>query len=335
MGEGGGQILRSSLTLSLYLNKAFRIVNIRARRKRPGLQPQHLVAVEAAAAIGRADVRGAEPGASEIVFEPRQVTPGDYRFDIGTAGSTSLVLQTLLPALLTAAAASRLTLLGGTHNPLAPPFEFLDCAYLPLVRRMGPRVTARLNRAGFYPVGGGSVTVEIEPAVRLQPLELVERGRLQGLSAHALLAHLPEHIAQRELQVLQKELHIEPARLHVDQLDSAMGKGNALILAIESEHCNEVISGIGRPGLRAETVAQRVASEARHYLDADVPVGLHLADQLLLLLALAGGGHYRTMEPDPHTLTNIDVVRAFTGIGILCDRVDKHRWSIAIPPSAE
>jgi RNA 3'-terminal phosphate cyclase (ATP) len=334
MGEGGGQILRTSLTLSLCLGRPFRIVNIRARRKRPGLQPQHLVAVEAAAAIGRADVRGAEQGACEILFEPRQLTPGEYRFDIGTAGSTNLVLQTVLPALLTAPAASRLTLLGGTHNPLAPTFEFLNYAYLPLLRRMGPKVKARLERAGFYPVGGGSMSVEVEPVAQLEPLALMERGKLHALTAHALLAHLPEHIAQRELQVLQRGLTMDSARLHSHQLHDAKGRGNALILVIESEHCNEVISGIGRPGLRAETVAQGVVDQARRYLAADVPVGQHLADQLVLLLALAGGGRYRTLEPDSHTRTNLDVVHAFTASRIACERGDDHRWTLAVRESA-
>ena len=330
MGEGGGQILRTALTLSLCFGRAFRIVHIRKRRKKPGLRPQHLVAVEAAAAISRADVHGAGRGAQEIVFSPHQLTPGNYRFDIGTAGSTSLVLQTLLPALLTAPAPSHLTLLGGTHNPLAPTFEFLDYVYLPLLRRMGARVTARLDRAGFYPVGGGSMTVEIEPVAQLQPLTLLERGKIQSLTAHALLAHLPEHIAQRELQVLQTELQLDRSKLHTHLLDNAQGQGNALLLVIESEHCNEVISGFGRRGLRAEKVAQQVVDDVRRYLDAAVPVGQHLADQLILLLVLAGGGSYRTMEPDSHTRTNIDAISAFTEADIRCEREDSKRWRVAV-----
>lgn len=330
MGEGGGQILRTTLTLSLCLGRAFRIVHIRKRRKRPGLRPQHLVAVEAAATISRADVRGAEPDAQEIIFSPQQITPGNYRFDIGTAGSTSLVLQTLLPALLTAPAPSRLTLLGGTHTPWAPTFEFLDYVYLPLVCRMGAGVTARLDRAGFYPVGGGGITVEIKPVARLRPLTLRERGEVRSMTAHALLAHLPEHIAQRELQVLQTELHLDHSKLHTHFLYNAKGQGNALLLVVESEYCSEVISGIGRRGLRAEKVAQQVVDDARRYLDAEVPVGQHLADQLILLLVLAGGGSYRTLEPDSHTRTNIDAIRAFTEVEIRCEQEDSKRWKVAV-----
>lgn len=156
MGEGGGQILRSALALSLCLEQAFRMVNIRAARKRPGLMPQHLVAVKAAATIGDAEVDGATLGSQTLQFVPRGVKAGEYRFDIGTAGSTTLVLQTILPALLTAAGPSRLFLLGGTHNPLAPPFDFLAHAFVPLINRMGPRLRVQLERPGFYPVGGGS-----------------------------------------------------------------------------------------------------------------------------------------------------------------------------------
>lgn len=330
MGEGGGQILRTALTLSLCLNRPFRITHIRARRKRPGLQPQHLVAVNAASAIGRADVHGAEHGAQEIVFEPRQLTPGDYRFDIGTAGSTSLVLQTVLPALLTAKSRSRITLIGGTHNPLAPTYEYLDYVYLPLLRRMGAKVTARLERAGFYPVGGGSITVEVQAVERLEPLTLLQRGRILRVTAYALLARLPAHIAERELNVLKARLHLPESRLKTRLLTDTSGPGNALIMVIESEYCNEVLSAIGRRGLPAEAVAQQLADETREYLDADVPVGRHLADQLMIPLALAGAGSYRTMEPDSHARTNRDVIRIFTGTRIRCEQESGQSWVVSV-----
>ena len=330
MGEGGGQILRTALTLSLCHGQAFRIVNIRRRRNKPGLRAQHLAAVNAAAAIGRAEVHGAGLGAREIIFKPQQPAAGQYHFDIGTAGSTSLVLQTLLPPLLTASARSHITLVGGTHNPLAPSFEYLHYVYLPLLRRMGARVSEQLERAGFYPAGGGSMTVDIEPVTQLQPLTLLQRGKLKSMAAYALLAHLPGHIAERELQVLQTELKLERSKLHTQILDSANGQGNVLLLVIESEHCNEVICGFGRRGLRAEKVAHQVVNEARRYLDAAVPVGQHLADQLILLLALAGAGSYRTLEPDSHTRTNIDVIRAFTGLQIHCEAEDSQRWRVTV-----
>ena len=158
-GEGGGQILRTALGLSLVTGTAFRIEKIRAGRAKPGLLRQHLTAVNAATVIGDALVDGAELGSPALVFRPRSVRPGAYRFAVGTAGSASLVLQTVLPPLLTAGASSILTLEGGTHNPWAPPFDFLARAFLPLLERMGAPVRAAIQRYGFYPAGGGQFTV--------------------------------------------------------------------------------------------------------------------------------------------------------------------------------
>src|SRR5215210_615466 len=199
-GEGGGQILRSSLALSMVTGTAVRIRNVRARRSKPGLMRQHLVAVQAAARIGGAQVTGAEIGSSMLTFIPGEVKPGEHVLSVGSAGSTTLVLQTVLPALLCAAEPSLLVLEGGTHNPLAPPFEFLDRAYLPLLNRMGPRVQAELERPGFYPAGGGRIVVSIEPAARLSGFELLERGEVRQRTATAIVSRLPRHIAERELQ---------------------------------------------------------------------------------------------------------------------------------------
>ena len=177
-GEGGGQIVRSSLALSLVTGKPVTIDRIRARRSRPGLMRQHLTAFQAAAQIGNADVEGDSIGSSKVTFQPHDLLPGDYSFNIGTAGSTMLVLQTVLPALMVADGPSTIVLEGGTHNPLAPPFDFLARAYAPLVERLGPRIRMRLERPGFYPAGGGRAVVTIEPARQLVPLNLMERGDL-------------------------------------------------------------------------------------------------------------------------------------------------------------
>src|ERR1051325_4105851 len=200
-GEGGGQILRTSLALALVTGKPFRIERIRAGRKNPGLLRQHLTAVNAAAQIGRAEVAGASIGSRELTFAPQAVTAGSYHFAVGTAGSATLVLETVLPALLIADGPSALVLEGGTHNPYAPPFDFLDKTFLPLVCMMGPRVAARLERHGFYPAGGGKFIVDIEPAARLGRIELDERGDITGRRARALIANLPRQIAERELSV--------------------------------------------------------------------------------------------------------------------------------------
>lgn len=329
MGEGGGQILRSALALSLCLQQPFRIINIRAARAKPGLRPQHLVAVHAAAAVSNAEVEGDAIASQHLRFVPRAIKPGNYRFDIGTAGSTTLVLQTILPLLLTADAPSHITLEGGTHNPLAPSFDFFEHVFVPLLRHMGPNITARQIRPGFYPVGGGIVEVEIRPVPALQPLALIERGTILRQRAWATLSHLPRHIAERELKIVAQRFDLAADQLEVRTVD-ASGPGNALALLIESEHVTELFSGIGERGIQAEAIAEGVASEAQRYLGAGVPIAEHLADQLLVPLALAGGGSFITLRPTRHTLTNIEVVQLFTGKRFVCEELRHDRWRITL-----
>ncbi len=314
-GEGGGQILRTSLALSMVTGTPVRLRNIRARRSKPGLQRQHQVAVQAAARIGGARVSGAEIGSQTLTFEPGEVTSGEHRLSIGSAGSTTLVLQTVLPALLCASAPSLLTLEGGTHNPLAPPFEFLRRTYLPLVNRMGPRVHAELELFGFYPAGGGRIVVSVEPAARLSGFELLERGEIRSRQAVALVSRLPLPIAERELAVVAREDGWESLGLLAREVRTP-GPGNVLILAVESEALTEVFAGFGRRGVSAEEVAGQAVKEMRSYLAADVPVGEHLADQLLLLFALAGSGAYATVPLSGHTTTQIDLIPLFLDVSI-------------------
>jgi RNA 3'-terminal phosphate cyclase (ATP) len=314
MGEGGGQILRSSLALSMITGTPVRIERVRAGRARPGLMRQHLAAVQAAARISGARVEGAEVGSRELTFAPGDVSPGEYRFDIGTAGSTTLVLQTVLPALLRASKPSLLTLEGGTHNPQAPPFEFLDRAFLPLVRRMGPRVEAELEHPGFYPAGGGRFAVVVEPFPRLAGLDLLERGAVRARRATAIVSGLPRHIAERELRQVELETGWGPESLELRELPHPRGPGNAVLLEVESDSVTEVFAGIGEKGVPAEEVASRAVREMRCYLDAGVPVGKHLADQLLLLLALAGSGSFLTLPLSRHATTQIDLIPRFLDV---------------------
>jgi RNA 3'-terminal phosphate cyclase (ATP) len=316
-GEGGGQIFRTSLTLSLVTGTPFRIDRIRAGRAKPGLMRQHLTALEAAAAVGEADVDGAVVGAQEIVFRPKRLRPGNYRFAVGTAGSAGLVLQTILLPLVIARARSSVTLEGGTHNPAAPPFEFLAEAFLPLLRRMGAAVDARLERAGFYPAGGGRMTIDVTDRGSLASVHLVQRGRTLRRRARALVSRLSRQIADRELAVIRSRLGWDGDELEVVMLSEGMaGPGNVVLLSLESEHVVEVFTGFGEIGVRAEAVAERVAQEARRYLAADVPVGPHLADQLLLPMALAGGGAFRTVPLSRHASTNLEVIGQFLGTSI-------------------
>jgi RNA 3'-terminal phosphate cyclase (ATP) len=284
--------------------------------------------VKAAAEVGRANVSGAEVGSKTIEFRPREVLHGDYRFSVGTAGSVTLVLQTVLPALMSADGPSMLTMEGGTHNPMAPPFEFLQRVYAPLVARMGVGVGLELQRPGFYPAGGGQFRAVVQPG-KLKPLELLDRGPLRSRIATAIFSSLPSTVARRELDVVKRSLMWSEDECRALELDSA-GPGNVLQLEVESEHACEIVSSFGEKGVRAELVAERACEELANFLDADVPVGAHLADQLLLLLALAGGGSFRTVEPTLHTTTQIDVIRLFLKSDIVCERESERVWRIEV-----
>lgn len=312
-GEGGGQILRTSLTLAMITGVPFHITRIRERRARPGLRRQHLAAVDAAAEVSSADVDGAMVGSRELEFRPGAVKSGNYRFMIGTAGSTGLVLQTVLPALALASRSSTVTVEGGTHNPGAPPFDFLTRSFLPLLERMGPRIEARLDRPGFYPAGGGQCTITVTPHA-LSPITLLERGALRRHHARAIVSRLPRRIAERELSVVRHLLGWEESALEIVSIEQgSRGPGNVVMLEIESEHVTETFTGFGERELRAEIVAERAATQARRYLDAGVPVGPHLADQLLVPLALAGGTTFRTTALTEHSTTNMRVITTFLG----------------------
>lgn len=309
-GEGGGQILRTALALSLATGTPFRIERIRAGREKPGLLRQHLTAVQAAATIGGARVSGAELGSAAIEFEPGPVRGGEYRFTIGTAGSATLVLQAVLPALLTATEPTRLTIEGGTHNPGAPPFEFLDATFVPVLRRMGARIVTCFHRHGFFPAGGGQFTIEIDPSPRLSGIDLDARGDV-AIEVRACIASLPKSIANRELDVVSHRLGIGRRSCRLEAIEGSAGPGNVLIVTLRAPEIVEVVTGFGVKGVSAETVAHRVCDEVERYLSAGVPVGAHLADQLLVPMALAGAGSFRTLALTPHTTTNIDVIDKF------------------------
>ena len=311
-GEGGGQVVRNALALSLVTGQPFRIANIRGGRNKPGLMRQHLTAVEAACAIGHAECDGVAVGSSEITFRPGSVRSGEYVFAVGTAGSTGLVLQTILMPLLRADGPSRLVLEGGTHNMMAPPFDFIERVFLPVLNRMGPRVEARLVRHGFYPRGGGRIEVDIAPAP-LSAIECVDRGRLRRVSGTALIAGLPFEIAERELKEARARLDWPEEAFAVRQLADEVGPGNALLLEAEFEQATEIVTGFGRLGLPAEALAKTAAQRMAGYLASPASAGPYLADQLLLPLALAGGGAFTTVKPSQHARTAAEIITLFTG----------------------
>ena len=310
-GEGGGQILRTSLSLSLATGKPFRIEKIRAGRERPGLLRQHLTAVLAAAEVGGAEVEGATLGSVALTFSPGKVRPGEYRFTIGTAGSGTLVFQTILPALMLASGASRVTIEGGTHNSAAPPFDFLARTFIPLLERMGPKVRLLLERYGFYPAGGGRFCAEIEPCTALHPLYIGERSEVISRRILAVVANLPGHIAVREIEAAAGLLNWSKDVGKIDQTRNSAGPGNIVMVEIGTSEVTEIFSAFGQKGVNAETVASGAAHDAREYLVSRAVAGEHLTDQLLLPLALAGAGSFTGQKINMHAKTNMEVVSEF------------------------
>lgn len=327
-GEGGGQILRTALGLSLVSGRPFHIHNIRANRKKPGLMRQHLTAVRAAEAIGDAGVEGAGIGSQTLSFDPGRVQPGSYQFSIGTAGSCTLVFQAVLPALLAAEDTTHLVLEGGTHNPMAPPFDFLKHTFLPILRQMGAEVEARLLRPGFFPAGGGRIEITVKPANRLQPIELMSLTNIT-LSAHAVCAQLPQHISRRELKVVKDKLGLEDDKLKHIQLDE-FGPGNTLSIFVRSDQLTETFTGFGQKNLSAEKVALKTVKQVKDYILTQAPVGKYLADQLLIPIALAGSGRFLTDRPTDHTLTNIEIIKKFLDSDFRITQAGKKLWEIAL-----
>jgi RNA 3'-terminal phosphate cyclase (ATP) len=328
-GEGGGQILRSSLALSLITGQAFRMEKIRAGRRKPGLLNQHLTAVNAAKTIGAAEVIGAELGSQTLEFRPGAVMPGNYRFAVGTAGSATLVLQTILPALLTASDVSTLTLEGGTHNPFAPPFDFLERCFAPVIRRMGPGIELELRRPGFYPAGGGKFHARIEPVKKLKAIKLLECGKIQKRQASAILSRLSPQIGERKLAVVQEELGWSADECKLEPVNFA-GPGNALLLELQTENVTAIFTGFGERGCSAEDVARQAIASARLWMSADVPMDEHLADQLLLPMALAGGGSFRTTQPSSHSMTNAAIIERFIPAAIRFEQETASAWRVTI-----
>lgn len=318
-GEGGGQILRTALSLSMITGIPFAIERIRAGRKKPGLLRQHLTAVQAAAQVCGAEVEGATLGSQRLRFKPGPVRGGDYRHAIGSAGSCTLVLQTVLPALWFADGPSTLRVSGGTHNPAAPPADFLIRCWQPLLQRMGVTLDIQLLRHGFYPAGGGEVLASTAPVDTWQPLHLDTRGDLHRQSAIGIVAGIPADVAKREMQRAASQLGVLDEELRV--LPSNEGPGNALLVVQDYANITEVFCAFGERGVPSETVADRAAREARLFRDSGATVGEHLADQLLLPMALAGQGSFTTPVLSSHLKTNCRTIEAFLPVQIVIEEI--------------
>lgn len=339
LGEGGGQILRTALALSLITGQGFRIDNIRAKRPKPGLMRQHLACVQAAVAVGGGvdstkalNGTGQVPqiGDTSLTFTPDEICAGDYEFAIGSAGSCMLVLQTVLWPLVMAKgakSASNLILRGGTHNPMAPSLSFLE-QLAPYFSGSGaPVFEVNLRRHGFYPAGGGEVLVKITPPGQgLAAINLMQRGALLEAYAECLHAGLPRGVAERELAVLQKALNFSDEQLRNRALRTNEGPGNALLVVLRYEHITELFASYGNKGVSAEQVAESLLREVKAYQAHSAPVGPHLADQLMIPMALAAlQGHksqYFATELTEHTRTNAQVIEKFLPIEFVMQERD-------------
>ncbi len=327
-GEGGGQILRSSLALSVITGTPVLFRNIRAKRSKPGLRRQHLAAVRAAGAISGAELRGDAVSSTELWFAPGGVRPGQHHVAIGTAGSTTLVLQTVLWPLLLADAPSEVVIEGGTHNPMAPTFEFLDRTFFPQVRKMGVQAELTIEKHGFYPAGGGRLRASLRPS-ELCPCTWETRGKAKGVDARALVSGLPVNIAQREIGTAIAALGWQRNQGKAVRVDSP-GPGNALLLGASFDSGTTIVSSIGSKGKRAEDVASEAADEMQRFLATNAPIDEHLADQLLLPMALAKGGSFITRRPSLHTRTNADVIARFLPVRTSFTERDDGVWHVGV-----
>jgi RNA 3'-terminal phosphate cyclase (ATP) len=316
-GEGGGQILRTSLAIAALLGQEIEIVNIRANRRKPGLRPQHLCACRAAAAITGGTLQGAELGSSRLRFCPGLTRAGSYRFDVSeaapSAGSTGMIFQTVLPPLAFAEKSSRLTLLGGTHTPWSPPVHYLGEVFLPALSSMGLRADIDLQRWGWYPRGGGAVQARVEPVSSLAGCDFTRRGPLLSVEGLSVVARLPLSIAERQGRRAVERLRGEgiSAAVEVAEVPSR-GPGTFIMLVARFQNIVVGFSALGKRGWPAEAVADEAVDALLTHLRSPGAVDPHLADQLVLYMALARGPSLMTTSSiSAHLLTNLWVVERF------------------------
>jgi RNA 3'-terminal phosphate cyclase (ATP) len=336
-GEGGGQVIRSSLALSMITGKPFTIDNIRGRRSNAGLARQHLTCVHAAKEICDAEVSGDRLRSSSISFLPGTVKPGDYCFQIGTAGSTTLVAQTVLPALMNCESDSTVTVVGGTHNQKAPPFDFFKEAYVKLVDEMGPTVAVELKTYGFYPAGGGKIEIDISPASHWYGLTLIDSQKFKPYPI-AIVSGLPRSIAQRECDTICRSANWPSKNSVIIEVENPRGPGNIVMIKLVSKSTTELFSEVGKIGVKAEQVARRVLKRSREFLTRGVPVGPHLADQLLLPMAIAATydqpSKFRTVALSQHSRTHIDIIKRFLEVNIVVTEISNDVFEVEVRPVA-
>jgi RNA 3'-terminal phosphate cyclase (ATP) len=318
LGEGGGQILRTALSLSLITGKEFLIEDIRARRSKPGLRPQHLKSVEAAKLIGKADVEGDSLGSLSLKFSPKGIFPGRFKFDIATAGSTSLVFQTIYLPLSFASVSSSISITGGTHVPWSPSFEYLNAHWINFLTQMGFKIDLKLDQAGFYPEGHGRIQAIVKPVNTISPLNLTDRGQLIQIRGISAVANLDRRIAERQRNRVIKRLgeHYFLNDIRITQLPSKF-KGTFLLLIAEFENTQACYFSLGKLGKPAEQVADEVVDNIESFLSSQATVDQFLADQLILPLSFARGvSQFLTPVITNHIITNVSIIATFLPVKI-------------------
>jgi len=315
-GEGGGQILRTSLSLSCLLNKPFHLFNIRKGRKKPGLMPQHLMGIRSMKLISNAKVEGDYKGSTELLFEPSEAKAGDYLFDIGTAGSTSLLFQAILPALIFLKNRSSLSLKGGTHVPFSPPFHYITKVFIPVLNKLGVGARATIESYGFYPKGGGKVNVEITPSEGIRGMNFLERGEIKKVTGISGVGNLPISIAERQRDAALKVLASQGLDAKIETLSvPTPGQGTFIFLEVLTDNCIAGFSSLGERGKKAELVGEEAAKNLLDYYSTSACLDHHLSDQIVLYLAIAQGESLlTTSEISNHLLTNLWAIDKFLGI---------------------
>lgn len=316
-GEGGGQILRTALGLSCLFKKPFRIFNIRKNRGKPGLMPQHLTCVRAAQQITGAEVKGGFAGSTEMDFSPDWVRAGDFSFDIGTAGSTSLVIQTLIPALAFSRHKTSIILTGGTHVPFSPSFHYLSGVFAPLLAQMGLHIELGIESYGFYPKGGGKIRVEVFPARKIAAINIRRRREIEWIKGYSGVANLPLTIAERQRKGLMEEFLAgindikHPPLIELTPAASP-GQGTFMHLNAGSEYSLAGFTALGARGKRAEDVGREAASAFKHYYATETALDPHIADQIVIYLSLcAGESSFTVSAVTNHLITNLWAIGLF------------------------
>lgn len=340
MGEGGGQVLRTSLTLACLTGTAVEVFNIRARRPKPGLRPQHLLSARAASEITGGRLRGAGLGSTRLVFEPGYIKPGSYLFDVAkdasSAGSAGLVFQTVTLPLAYSGGPSRVEIRGGTHVKWSPPADYITEVYLPALAKMGAEAEAEVHKYGFYPVGGGEIEVEVSPLRHpLAPVDFTERGPLRRAFVRSGVSNLPLSIAERQLYRASERLKTLGLETEGECIEAkGPGRGTFLFILLEFENTTAGFTSLGERGKKAERVAEDAAGEAAAYLTRSGALDPHLADQLVMPMALAEGeSSFTTTEVTGHLATNMKVIEEFLPVEFGLEGAPGGEGSLAVKGS--